>query len=89
MRVVLQIVINNGFYCRKSYRLLKRHQNSTLHAISRRYIITLTLIVLFKIGIHVANSQPTIARNKNVWALDDMDVAGIEHHATLHDVAVT
>jgi hypothetical protein len=40
MIVAFQIVINNGFYCRKSYHLLKRHQNSTLSAISRRDIIT-------------------------------------------------
>jgi hypothetical protein len=38
--VVLQIVINNDFYCRNSYRLLKRHRNTTLGAISRRDIIT-------------------------------------------------
>jgi hypothetical protein len=44
MIVVLQIVINNGFYCRKSYRLLKRRQNSTLSAIFRRDIMTRTLI---------------------------------------------
>jgi hypothetical protein len=35
MIIVFQIVINNGFICRKSYRLLKRHHNSSLSAISQ------------------------------------------------------
>jgi hypothetical protein len=63
MIVVLQLVINNGFNCRNSYRLLKRHQNSTLSAISRRDIITWTLI-FHGIGLPCQNSrnrQPTIA----------------------------
>jgi hypothetical protein len=37
--IVLQIVINIDSCCRKSYRLLSRHQNSTFGAIARRDII--------------------------------------------------
>jgi hypothetical protein len=39
--IVLPMVTNNCFYCQKSYRLLKSHQ-STLGAISRCHVITLT-----------------------------------------------
>jgi hypothetical protein len=61
MIVVLQIV--TAFYCRKSYRLLKGHQESTLSAISRRDVNTWTLIVI-GIAFHCQNSrniQRTIA----------------------------
>jgi hypothetical protein len=69
MIVVLRIVIfNNGFYCRKSYRLLKRHQNSTLSAISRpRYdIITWILI---ESAYHCQNSRNCYSNSEQYTVL--------------------
>jgi hypothetical protein len=55
MELCFNINNGDGFYCRKQYRLLKRHKNSTLSAISRRDIITWTLSS--ELAFHCQNSR--------------------------------
>jgi hypothetical protein len=65
---VLQIVINN--------RLPKRHQNSTLSAISRRDIITWTLIVL---GISLPLSKFTQSSTHNCYSNSEQYTVASAH----------
>jgi hypothetical protein len=77
MIVVLQIVINNGFYCRKS------HQNSPLSAISRRDLKTWTLIVL---GIGLPLSKFTQTSPHNSYSNREQYTAASAHNHCGHCV---